>query len=159
MATVFDVAAYILGKKGEMTAWKLQKLVYYSQAWSLVWDQRPLFAERIEAWANGPVSPDLYKVHKGKFKISTIDTATKFFGLTVLESNGDPAKLDSLARETVDAVLDYYGDMHPQELSDLTHSERPWLDARGDLPPGAPCQTEITHAAMAEYYEALPPAA
>lgn len=50
MATVFDVAAYILEKKGEMTAWKLQKLVYYSQAWSLVWDQRPLFAERIEAW-------------------------------------------------------------------------------------------------------------
>ena len=43
MATVFDVAAYILAKRGEMTAWKLQKLVYYSQAWSLVWDQRPIF--------------------------------------------------------------------------------------------------------------------
>ena len=35
---VFDVAAYILEKIGSMTTMKLQKLVYYSQAWSLVWD-------------------------------------------------------------------------------------------------------------------------
>ena len=57
MATAHDVAAYILQKKGEMTAMKLQKLVYYSQAWSVVWDERPLFHEKIEAWANGPVVP------------------------------------------------------------------------------------------------------
>jgi uncharacterized phage-associated protein len=144
MATVLDVAAYILEKKGEMTAWKLQKLVYYSQARSLVWDQRPLFPERIEAWANGPVCPDLYKVHAGAFIVRNI-------------AGGNPDVLDATARETVDAVLDFYGDMHPQELSDITHAERPWRDARGDLPPGARSQTEITHEAMAEYYEALPP--
>src|SRR5258708_570857 len=63
MATVHDVAAYILGKCGPMTAMKLQKLVYYSQAWGLVWDERPLFAEQIEAWANGPVVRDLYDKH------------------------------------------------------------------------------------------------
>ena len=34
------------------TSWKLQKLVYYCQAWSLVWDEEPLFEARIEAWAN-----------------------------------------------------------------------------------------------------------
>ena len=28
-----DVAAYILDQKGPMTAMKLQKLVYYGQAW------------------------------------------------------------------------------------------------------------------------------
>ncbi|WP_307850044.1 MULTISPECIES: type II toxin-antitoxin system antitoxin SocA domain-containing protein [unclassified Saccharopolyspora] len=42
-----------------MTAMKLQKLVYYSQAWHLVWDERPLFDEPVQAWANGPVVPDL----------------------------------------------------------------------------------------------------
>jgi uncharacterized phage-associated protein len=146
MATVFDVAAYILEKKGEMTAWKLQKLVYYSQAWSLVWDQRPLFAERIEAWANGPVCPDLYKVHVGKFMVKSVP-------------GGNMEALDATARETVDAVIDFYGDMHPQELSDLTHAEGPWREARGDLPAGARCQNEINHAAMAGYYESLPPAA
>ena len=31
MAHVQDVAQYILERRGEITAWKLQKLVYYSQ--------------------------------------------------------------------------------------------------------------------------------
>ncbi len=50
MANVHDVSAYILKHWGPMTAMKLQKLVYYSQAWGLVWDEEPLFPERIEAW-------------------------------------------------------------------------------------------------------------
>ena len=43
MANAFDVAAYILEKKGEMTTLKLQKLVYYAQAWSLVWGRETSF--------------------------------------------------------------------------------------------------------------------
>ncbi len=50
MATCFDVAKYILTKMGKLSTVKLQKLVYYAQAWSLVWDDEPLFNERIEAW-------------------------------------------------------------------------------------------------------------
>lgn len=47
MASVFDVSAYILETKGPITAMKLQKLVYYAQAWSLVWDEAPIFDEKI----------------------------------------------------------------------------------------------------------------
>lgn len=144
MASVFDVAQYILQRRGSMTAWKLQKLVYYSQAWSLVWDQRPLFPERIEAWANGPVSPELYAQHRGRFIVDHLAV-------------GNAGAIDTAGRETIDGVLDYYGDKSPQWLSDLTHAESPWLEARGDLPPGAPCQQEITLEAMASYYESLPP--
>jgi uncharacterized phage-associated protein len=143
MADVFDVAAYILQEKGAITSWKLQKLVYYSQAWSLVWDEEPLFQERIEAWANGPVCPDLYQKHRGQFIVKEI-------------KDGAPRLLSKDERETVDAVLGYYGSMHPQELSDLTHSEAPWLNARDGLPPSASCQTEITLDAMAAFYEGLP---
>jgi uncharacterized phage-associated protein len=56
--SVFDVAAYILEKqpkKHPITAWKLQKLIYYCQAWSLVWDEQSIFKEKILAWANGPI--------------------------------------------------------------------------------------------------------
>lgn len=144
MANVFDVAVYILESKGSMTAWKLQKLVYYSQAWSLVWDERPMFRERIEAWANGPVSPSLYGEHRGQFMVDRL-------------GRGDSSLLDADAKETIDGVLDYYGDRHSQWLSDLTHMEAPWREARGDLPPGAPCNNEITHASMAGYYGSLPP--
>jgi hypothetical protein len=44
--TVFEVAAYIISKLGTISAMKLQKLVYYCQAWALVWDEKPLFLEK-----------------------------------------------------------------------------------------------------------------
>ena len=67
MATVFDVAKYILHKKGRISTWKLQKLCYYSQAWQLAWTGRSIFEENFEAWANGPVSPDLFHEYQGRF--------------------------------------------------------------------------------------------
>jgi len=142
MANVRDVAAYILEKLGEITAMKLQKLVYYSQAWSLVWDEKPLFPERIEAWANGPVVPDLYEAHKGVFKLSKSPC-------------GNSSLLDSLETETIDKVLEFYGDKSSQWLSDLTHKEDPWLNARKGLQPGERGNNELTYAAMAEYYGSL----
>lgn len=44
-----DVAAAILERTGPLDTFKLQKLVYYAQAWHLVWDNEPLFEEPIEA--------------------------------------------------------------------------------------------------------------
>lgn len=126
-----------------MSAMKLQKLVYYAQAWSLVWDERPLFLERIEAWANGPVLPALYSQHKGKFLVGPSDIS------------GNTGMLDAKEIETIDAVLKYYGGFTAQQLSDLTHSESPWKDARGSLIASERGQQEITHAAMAEYYGSL----
>lgn len=144
MSTVQDVAAYILQKLGPTTVMKLQKLVYYTQAWSLVWDERPLFGEPLEAWANGPVCPPLYEAHRGRYKVESLGT-------------GDPSALDVTARETVDAVLRGYGGRSSQWLSDLTHSEAPWRDARREAPEGARSNAVITHEAMAEYYAALGP--
>lgn len=147
MANVFDVAAYILKQAGPMTAMKLQKLVYYSQAWSLVWDEKPIFDETIEAWANGPVVRGLYNLHAGSFSVSTLMT-------------GDATALTADERETVDSVLRFYGGKSAQWLSDLTHQEAPWKDARAKagLRDGDHGTAEITPAAMAEYYGSLSPA-
>lgn len=146
VATVHDVAAYIIKKCGPMTAMKLEKLVYYAQAWSLVWDEKPLFSAKIEAWANGPVIPQLYRLHRGKFKVSSW-------------SEGNARALTPEQQETVDAVCDFYGNRSSQWLSDLTHEERPWLEARRGLGPADRGNSEITHAALAEYYGSLPRAA
>jgi len=142
MANVHDVAAYILKRRGSMTAMKLQKLVYYSQAWGLVWDEVPLFPERIEAWANGPVVRELYDVYRGQFRVTA-------------NENGNACSLDQEQTDTVDAVLDFYGKMPSQQLSDLTHREDPWRDARRGLEPGERGNREITHESMAEYYSSL----
>ena len=142
MADVHDVAAYILGNTGCITAMKLQKLAYYSQAWSLVWDESPLYQGRIEAWANGPVVPALYDAHRGMFNVSDWPT-------------GDADELNRDERETIDGVLKFYGQKSSSWLSDLTHSEAPWIGARRGLSPGQRGDHEITTAAMAEYYGGL----
>ncbi|OFV94050.1 MAG: hypothetical protein A3H28_10730 [Acidobacteria bacterium RIFCSPLOWO2_02_FULL_61_28] len=141
MATVHDVAAYVLEKHGPMTTMKLQKLVYYAQAWSLVWDEKPLFGEAIEAWANGPVVRELYDRHRGEFRVSRWE--------------GNPNALADEEKETIDRVLGFYGVMSSQQLSDLTHREDPWKNARKGLSPNQRGDEVISHAAMAEYYESL----
>ncbi len=146
MASVDDVAVYILRKQGKITAMKLQKLVYYAQAWSLVWDEAILFPERIEAWANGPVVPDLYRQHRGRFEVSAQDFPA-----------GDPSALAPEERETVDAVLDFYGPRSAHELSELTHREAPWRHTRlrAGLAPGERGTAEIHLEDLFEYYDGL----
>jgi len=142
MANVFDVARYILDKQGSMTTMKLQKLVYYCQAWSAVWDSKPIFSQRIEAWASGPVVPDLYQHHKGQYQISTLN-------------KGDVDNLGQDEIDTINAVLGVYGDKSAQWLSDLTHMEKPWKEARKGFAPGENCENEITLPSLEEYYSSL----
>lgn len=137
-----DVAAYVLKRSGDMTTMKLQKLVYYCQAWSLVWDEKPLFKEKIEAWASGPVVRKLYDKHKGMFSIKRW-------------SDGDISKLTEDQKKTINAVIKYYGDKSSQWLSDLTHNENPWKIARRGLSPSDRGDSEITHASIMEYYSSL----
>jgi uncharacterized phage-associated protein len=143
--SVLDVAAYILEKqpkKESITAWKLQKLVYYCQAWSLVWDERPLFEEKILAWANGPVVKELYNQHKGLFYVKEMP-------------KGLSSHLSINQKDTIDHVLEAYGDKTAQWLSDLTHLEEPWILARKGLKPGERGEAEIPLSSMHEYYSGV----
>lgn len=142
--SVFDVAKYILQKTGPITAMKLQKLVYYSQAWSLVWDEAKLFDSKIEAWSNGAVIRDLFDAHRGCFNVNK---------RTFTEANEN--NLSRTQTDTVDAVLLAYGGLTAQQLSDLNHQERPWIEARGDLSPLEKCEKEITADSMMIYYSGI----
>jgi uncharacterized phage-associated protein len=126
-----------------MSAMKLQKLVYYSQAWSLAWTERPLFAEGIQAWANGPVVRSLYEKHRGHFRVGR-----GFF-------DGEPARISADQADVIGRVLKHYGDKDPQWLSNLTHLETPWKRARQGLPDGARSAAIITNESMLEYYSSL----
>lgn len=140
--SAFDVAEYILKKLGSMTTMKLQKLVYYSQAWSLVWDEKPLFSEEIEAWANGPVVKDLFYYHKGFFKISSV-------------ALGNVDRLNNDQNNTIDSVLEFYGNKSAQWLIDLTHLEDPWKNARSGLSSLEKGNNIIALDSIANYYSSL----
>lgn len=140
MADVFDVASYILGQMGSVSSWKLQKLCYYSQAWSMAWTGKPLFNEEFEAWANGPVCPELFHMHRGRFTI----TPQSIFG--------HPGNLTDDERDSINVVIKDYGNLEPYELRELTHQEDPWRIARGDIPEDARSNNVITKESMGEYY-------
>ncbi len=142
--TFQDVAKYILEKTGEISAMKLQKLMYYSQAWSLVWDEACLFDDDFEAWANGPVLRALYNLHRGQFKVSSN-----------IVNDGKVEKLTDEQADTIDKVLEYFGDKTAQWLSDLTHKEQPWRIARDSEEPMQASSNVITKGSMDEYYSAL----
>lgn len=144
MATVCDVAKYILEKKGRMSTWKLQKLCYYAQAWSLAWTEAPLFEEDFQAWSNGPVCPELFHMHQGKFAI----TANELLA-------GKTDKLTEDEKDTIDVVLRDYGDMEPYDLREQIHMELPWKEARGKLAEGQPGKSVITKDSMGLYYGSL----
>lgn len=143
MASVLDVAQYILEQRGEMTAMKLQKLVYYCQAWHIAWRDNVMFPERIEAWVDGPVAPELWKKHRGSFRVSSIPGA----------KGGN--NLSAADKDTIKKVLKFYGDKSPQWLIDLTHQEKPWRDARRGIPDGVPSTNVIPPQVMGRYYASL----
>lgn len=143
MANVFDVARYILETKGKMSTMKLQKLCYYAQAWSLVWDDEPLFDEEFRAWANGPVCHELFYKTQGQFSV------------TAEEEPGNSDSLSADQKDTIDSVLDYYASHDAQWLSRLTHLEDPWNEARTGIPAGVGCDRVISKESMAKYYGSL----
>ncbi len=143
MAHVFDVAQYIVNKLGRISTIKLQKLVYYSKAWSLVWDEDPLFPEEVQAWAIGPVVPVLYEVHKGQFF-----SPMNFKG-------ADPDTLTEAQKETIDLVIASYGPHDPQFLVALSHSEQPWRMHRRGLRDYETGHEPISDLDIAEYYSRL----
>lgn len=143
MANIFDTAKYILEKSGSMSTMKLQKLCYYAQAWSLVWDDEPLFEEDFEAWANGPVCRELFYKTQGQYSVSAEN-----------ETGGD-GDLSDEQKDTIDHVLEHYGERNAQWLSQLTHMEEPWKQARNGVPDDVGCDNIITKESMAIYYGGL----
>lgn len=139
MAKLLDVAHWFLSRNA-MTHKKLQKLCYYAQAWyCTLYDGDPLFDDRIEAWVHGPVVPALYP-HYADYRWNEIPR---------IEYSGS-LKDDEI--RVLQAVYNTYGNFTGDQLERLTHSESPWIEARGNLNPWDPCTAEITPASMRSYY-------
>lgn len=141
-ATALDVAEYLLEKAGPLEALKLQKLVYYSQAWSLVWEGSPAFNEEVQAWIHGPVVPELYQMHAHQTE--------------VLAVGGHSERVSDATRACVNEVLLYYGHKSGTELRALTHAEGPWRNARGDTPENMPSTEPISRETMRSFYAGRP---
>ncbi len=145
---VIQIANYFIKKLTEepekgLDAKKLQKLLYYSQAWSLVLREKPIFEDKIEAWIHGPA---VYKVWDAfKFHIfSSLSESTI--------SNEDIGILDEEEKKFLDNIWTIYGKFDGEYLEALTHSELPWQEARRGIDEREPSSKEISHDSMKIYY-------
>ncbi|BAY33672.1 putative prophage protein [Nostoc carneum NIES-2107] len=142
MLSCFQVADYFIWLANETGAFisnlKLQKLVYYAQAWHLALHETPLFPEDFQAWVHGPVIPSLYQKYKN-------------FGWQPILEDASP-KLPPEIQDFLNEVAQEYFSCDGYELEQMTHVEAPWNLARGNLAPDAPSNAIIQKEWMKEYY-------
>lgn len=140
------IAEYILDKANQegrpISNKKLQKLVYYSQAWSIVVNNKKLFPERIEAWVHGPAIRTLYVQYK-EFGFSPIKKEIDKKAISVITPRD---------RKLLDNVWNIYGKLDAGYLEFLTHLEKPWQEARQGLQSHDSSENEITPLSLKEFY-------
>lgn len=151
MPNIFDVANYFISKsrnklENPMTPLKLQKLCYYAQAWSLVWDKKELFSDDFQAWVHGPANYKIYKKYDYVTKDGIIKKVDHGFRIEIFTKE---------QIETLEEIWTAYGKYSGDYLEQLTHQERPWKETRGNLPPGMGCDRIITKKLMKEFYSKL----
>lgn len=132
------IIALSLERGSEITNLKLQKLLYYAQAWNLAFTGKPLFIESVEAWVHGPVVPTVFRRFRD-YRWRTINSP-------VVQCEDDSV------RKLAAAVLDAYGKFDATQLERLTHHESPWREARHGLDPDESSRAIIPHSAMRDYY-------
>lgn len=125
---------------------KLQKLIYYLQAWSLGMIGERFVDSSFEAWVHGPVCRELYD----RFK----ETKTLYSFMSMEDvACADPASsIDPRDRDFINYILDNYAGFSGVELEAMTHKEAPWKEARRGLAPMDACNNVISEDTMREYY-------
>jgi uncharacterized phage-associated protein len=134
------VAKFIVkASRSPVSNLKLQKLLYYVQGWSLGIYEKPVFTAEIQAWAHGPVVPNVFLALR-HLRWASVPIPT------------EAIPLEPHLENHVHMVLRAYGEFTAADLERLSHTEKPWLDARGNLPSDAPSRAIITNESMKEFF-------
>lgn len=160
-----DVARYLgislLSKGLSVSPLKLQKILYYTQSWYMVFfgKDNTLFKDAPQAWVNGPVYPTIYQQYRDKASDMCEHLHADSFGCGE-ERLADEAeclacKMDLSKEEIefIDSIVTMYGSKSQNQLIFMTHSEAPWSDQRRGLSPFEYSQREIPLDAMYNYYK------
>lgn len=145
-----EVVSWMLENIPDMTNKKLQKLLYYTYAWYLVFFNETadslnnrLFDDCFEAWVHGPVIPSLYRIFKD-YHSSVIPP--DFYQGSV-HSDFDPETLDLFNQ-----IKDIYGKYNGNELESISHQEEPWRKARTGCSFYDICNNVISDVDIFNYY-------
>ena len=136
------IAIYVLNSKYEITNMSLQKLLYYIEAFCQVLLDKRVFDNRCEAWAYGPVYPEVYEKYKS------------FGGERIQVEKADLSEvIEKSYRDIIDYVLSLFAIYNGVTLKDFSHAEAPWRNAHEGFGEREHCEAEITHEAITRYFE------
>ena len=144
MATILDAAEYILEKTEDSIPYlKLERLCYYAQAWSMAWDEEPIFPEEFYAGEKGAVCYELFDGVGHQLFVSLADIT------------GNSAALTEDNKDTIDSVIDYYYEYSAKKLGYLVRFDHPWRDARELMEQDRYFSGIITKESMKKHYQTL----
>lgn len=149
MCKAIDVANFFVDMANNdpddcMTNLRVNKLLYFAQAWSLVRRGKQLFDDHIQAWQYGPVVPEVYRAFKpcGRERIAAVSGE---YSPNVFNNDELNLLLD---------ILNEYGKYSSPALVELTHAKgTPWNNAYSSEQRGI----EISNSALLEYFSSQPP--
>lgn len=139
----WGMADYLLlesRERGELlTPLKLQKLLFYADAWHMALYGDEATSEQFQAWVHGPVA--LTQYHRFK----------EYRWRPITEEIERPDLGDGLSQH-LDEVIDVFGSESATALEIMTHQELPWLSARGGIPDDQPCNNYIDKGLTRDFY-------
>lgn len=149
MADLHDVCDYIImlseNSEAPLNYGKLQRLLYYCQAWRLAFTKSPLFEGRFQAWVHGPVNRTIFD----RFYPGTLYTPVDFSNV---KGMGRILHITKDERSHIDEVYEKYSVFSGSQLEELSRREDPWVQARAGLHPSAPSTSVCDEGLMASYY-------
>lgn len=124
---IYNVARWFLHTE-PMTHKKLQKLLYFSYGIYLAQNndnendlKKTLFKNNFEAWAHGPVDPNIYSIYKNNG-----------INLLYIEKN-DKFDFDIDVINALNLTIELYSKYSPDQLENISHKQLPWINARKGL--------------------------
>lgn len=141
------IVPYVISSGHSINHLKLQKLIYYVDAWHYAILEQPLIRDEFEAWMHGPVVRRVWDFYKGE--------SCLYNDITV----ADPLDIGTIVNEeqveVINDILDEYGNKTAYHLECLTHSEKPWKVARTGYDSSDKCTEIIPKGLMRDYYQGL----
>jgi uncharacterized phage-associated protein len=153
-----DISRYIINYCNDNDIYisnlKLQKLLYFIQAYFLINKENPraCFGERIEAWDFGPVVPKVYYEFR-RFNLSNIISQHTYLEYdedniwNVKRKKFDSSVISKEDKKLIEEVVDYFLEYSPPELCKIVLKQKPWKDAYENIN-----DNEITPQALIEYF-------
>jgi len=148
LPTAVDIATWIVRYRANNGALidpvTLQKMLFYAQAFRLARHGQALLREHFKAWTYGPVIPQVWHHFKSNPGDLVLPNGEKSITIS-----------DGKMLDDIKGVVDFFSRFNTFVISDATHHEDPWVEARNGLSDGEHSDNTIKVENIREYYAEL----